>query len=60
MPVGELPTWADCLIPAGVEEGLDVPLNEPGGPYVGMLSLLFADHEAPSADVRDHLGRLAP
>lgn len=59
-PVDERPTWADCLIPAGFREGLGVPLCEPGGPYLGMLSLLFANGEAPSAAVRDCLGGLAP
>ena len=60
VPVEELPTWADCLIPAGFREGLGVPLCEPGGPYLGMLSLLFAHDEAPSPAVRDCLGELAP
>lgn len=60
VPVDELPTWADCLIPAGFREGLGVPLCEPGGPYLGMLSLLFADGAAPSAGMRACLGELAP
>jgi DNA-binding CsgD family transcriptional regulator len=60
VPIAELPTWADCLIPAGFQEGLGVPLCEPGGPYLGMLSLLFADREPPSTSLRGHLGELTP
>jgi DNA-binding CsgD family transcriptional regulator len=60
VPVDELPTWADCLIPAGFREGLGVPLVEPGGTYLGMLSLLFSNAEPPPAAMRDIVGRLAP
>lgn len=56
----ELPTWAECLIPVGFREALGVPLFEPGGPYLGMLTLLFTSVEEPSAALRDSLGRLAP
>jgi DNA-binding CsgD family transcriptional regulator len=58
VPFDELPTWADCLIPAGFREGLGVPLSEPGGPYVGMLSLLFSSEEPPSTALRDHMSQL--
>jgi DNA-binding CsgD family transcriptional regulator len=58
VPVDELPTWADCLIPAGFREGLGVPLSEPGGPYLGMLSLLFSSDEPPSGALRDHMAQL--
>ncbi len=58
--VSDLPTWAECLIPAGFREGLDVPLAEPGGPFLGMLSLLFSGAEPPSDALRDSVGRLAP
>ena len=58
VPVDELPTWADCLIPAGFRDGLGVPLFEPDGPYLGMLSLLFCSGEPPSAALRDRLGQL--
>ncbi|TVT15496.1 LuxR C-terminal-related transcriptional regulator [Amycolatopsis acidiphila] len=60
VPAGELPTWADCLIPAGFRDGLGVPLFEPGGPYLGMLTLLFSGRNAPSAALRDRIGQLAP
>lgn len=56
----ELPTWADCLTPVGFREGLGVPLCDPGGPYLGMLGLLFARGEPPSAVLRDRVGQLAP
>ncbi len=58
--IDQLPTWADCLIPAGLQEGLGVPLREPGGPNLGVLSLLFASREPPSTVLRGHLGDLAP
>lgn len=59
-PVDAHPTWADCLIPAGFHDGLAVPLFEPGGPSVGMLSLLFSSTDRPSAATRDSIGHLAP
>lgn len=60
VPADALPTWADCLIPAGFREGLGVPLFESGGPYVGMLSLFFSDAEPPSGVLRERLGHVAP
>ena len=60
VPVEELPTWAECLIPAGFRDGLAVPLVEPGGPYLGMLSLLYSSTEPPSDVLRGHIGELAP
>jgi DNA-binding CsgD family transcriptional regulator len=56
----ELPTWAECLLPAGFREGLGVPLVEPGGPYLGMLTLLFSRRETPTASLRDRLTELSP
>lgn len=58
--VEELPTWTDCLIPAGFREGLGVPLVEPGGPFLGMLTLFFSSGEPPSAALRARLVRLSP
>ena len=55
----ELPTWAECLVPAGFGDGLGVPLFEPGGPYGGMLTL-FTSAAAPSGVLRERLGQLAP
>ncbi|MEW1953429.1 helix-turn-helix transcriptional regulator [Terrabacter sp. NPDC080008] len=60
VPIEELPTWADCLIPVGFRDGLAVPLVEPGGPYLGMLSLLHSSTELPAGVVRDSVGQLAP
>jgi DNA-binding CsgD family transcriptional regulator len=59
VPVDELPTWAECLTPAGFREALGVPLFEPGGPYLGMLGLLFSSGEPPSAPLRDRLEQLS-
>jgi DNA-binding CsgD family transcriptional regulator len=56
----ELPTWAECLTPTGFREGLGVPLFEPGGPYLGMLTLLFSSGEAPSAALRTRLTDVRP
>jgi len=56
----ELPTWAECLAPAGFRESLGVALFEPGGPYMGILSLLFSSDERPSAAMRDRLAQLSP
>ncbi|WP_209436873.1 hypothetical protein [Amycolatopsis methanolica] len=60
VPADELPTWTECLIPAGFRDGLGVPLFEPGGPYLGLLALLFSGRNAPSDDLRDRVGQLAP
>lgn len=56
----ELPTWADCLLPAGFREGLGVALFEPGGPHIGVLGLLSSSSASPSAGVRDRIGRISP
>lgn len=58
--VDGLPTWADCLIPAGFRGGVGVPLCEPGGAYLGMLSLLLARGESLSAGLQGRVGQLAP
>jgi DNA-binding CsgD family transcriptional regulator len=60
IPVDELPTWSECLIPAGFGDGLGVPLFERDGPYLGMLTLLFSSGNPPSADLRDRIERYAP
>lgn len=58
-PAVELETWADCLIPAGIQEGLGVALIV-GGRHVGFLTLLWGDVTPPSSSARRALGRLAP
>ena len=60
VPVDELPTWTECLLPAGFREGLGVPLFEPGGPHLGILSFLFSGGEPPSAELRNCVAQLAP
>jgi DNA-binding CsgD family transcriptional regulator len=58
--VDQLPTWTECLAPAGFREGLGVALFEPGGLHVGILSLLFSSGEPPSVATRDRLAQLSP
>jgi DNA-binding CsgD family transcriptional regulator len=60
IPAEELPTWSECLIPAGFHEALGVPLFEPGGPYFGMLTLLFSSRQPPSAAMRERISQLSP
>jgi len=59
-PLEELPTWSECLIPAGFRGGLGVPLFEPGGLLVGVLGLLSSSREPPFLESRDRLGQLSP
>jgi DNA-binding CsgD family transcriptional regulator len=59
-PAEELPTWSECLIPAGFHEAMGVPLFEPGGPYLGMLTLLFSSRQPPSAAMRERMSQLSP
>ncbi|TDU91203.1 regulatory LuxR family protein [Kribbella voronezhensis] len=58
--VDELPTWAECLTPAGFREGLGVALFEPNGAHVGFLGLLYSSKEPPTPAMRDRLGQLSP
>ncbi|MCU1615431.1 MAG: Transcriptional regulator, liaR family [Frankiales bacterium] len=51
----EMPSWADCLIPAGFHNGLGVGLFAPGGRHIGFLALLFESSAPPSRPVRDLL-----
>jgi DNA-binding CsgD family transcriptional regulator len=59
-PAADLPTWADCLIPAGFHEALAVPLFVAGERHVGFLALLAADSAPPSQAIRHRVARLAP
>jgi len=59
-PVEELPTWAACLMPAGIQEALAVALFTPPGRHVGLLALLSTSRQPPSLAARRRLGRLAP
>lgn len=60
IPLDELPTWAECLIPAGFRGALAVPLYEPGGLHVGVISLLSSRGDPPAPSTRDRLGKLSP
>jgi len=59
-PADELPTWAECLIPSGIHEGLGVALFARGGRHVGHLAVLSGSRQPPSPATRRLLGRLAP
>ncbi len=59
-PVDELPTWADCLIPAGIHEALAVSLFAPPGPTRRFPRSAVRSPEPPSQIARRRLGRLAP
>jgi DNA-binding CsgD family transcriptional regulator len=56
----ELPTWAECLIPAGYHEALAVALFGAGRRHVGFLALLSGSAQPPAEAVRHRLGELAP
>src|SRR4051794_3644051 len=59
-PVEELPIWAECLIPAGMREGLGLALFAPGGRHVGHLAVLSGSRESPATASRRRLQRVAP
>jgi DNA-binding CsgD family transcriptional regulator len=59
-PAEELPTWAECLIPAGIHGALVLALFAPGGRHVGFLALLSGSRQPPSPATRRRLERLAP
>ena len=59
-PAGDLPTWAECLIPAGFQEALAVGLFDSGQRHVGYLALLSRSRQPPSQVVRRRLHRLTP
>ncbi|MET0590826.1 MAG: LuxR C-terminal-related transcriptional regulator [Naasia sp.] len=56
----DLPTWAECLLPAGFREALSVALFEDGGRHVGFMTVLFRGADPPSPRVRRQLARVAP
>jgi DNA-binding CsgD family transcriptional regulator len=51
-PRGELRTWSECLLPAGIHEALGVALFEPGGRHVGHLGLFYGDKAPPPPHIR--------
>ncbi|NYJ06697.1 helix-turn-helix transcriptional regulator [Petropleomorpha daqingensis] len=59
-PAADLPTWAECFIPAGFHEALGVALLDGGRRHVGHLALLFSSKEPPSPVARRRLHQLTP
>ena len=59
-PATDLPTWAECLLPAGIHEALAVALFDTGRRHVGFLALCYGGTEPPSTVVRRRLHRLTP
>jgi len=59
-PAEGLPTWAECLIPAGFHQALAVALFAPGPRHVGFLALLSARTQPPTQAMRRRLTRLSP
>src|SRR3954464_7689338 len=59
-PAVELPTWAECFIPAGFHEALGVALFDPGQRHVGHLALLSSSKEPPLPATRRRLQRVTP
>lgn len=56
----ELPTWSECLIPAGYHEALAVALFGEGGRHVGFLALLYRSKQPPATRVRHLLQQVTP
>ena len=59
-PSEEIPTWAECLLPAGFHEALTLALFVPAGRPVGFLALLSESRQPPSPATRRRLWQLAP
>lgn len=59
-PAEDLPTWSECLIPAGYHEGLGVSLFGPGHRHIGFLALFSAGSVPPTDAVRSRLDALTP
>jgi DNA-binding CsgD family transcriptional regulator len=59
-PAADLPTWAECLMPAGIHEALAVGLFATGDRHVGFLALLYEGTEPPPQERRLLLKRLTP
>ena len=60
-PAADLPTWAECLMPAGIHEVLAVALFDSGlCHHVGFLALFYGGKEPPSPVLRRRLHQLTP
>lgn len=60
VPATELRSWAECLLPAGLKEGLGMCLFAPDGRHLGFLGLFTASAAVPSDAARDLLAALGP
>jgi DNA-binding CsgD family transcriptional regulator len=58
-PLEDVPTWADCLLPAGYREAVGVGLFAPSGRYVGHLALLSGGTAPTARETRRRLARIA-
>ncbi len=59
-PANDLPTWAECLTPAGFHEALAVALFTTERRYVGFLAVLFGSEQPPAPMMRRRLHNLTP
>src|SRR5947209_6349735 len=59
-PATDLPTWAECFIPAGFHEALGVALVDRGQRHVGHLALLFSSTQPPPVVMRRRLHQITP
>jgi DNA-binding CsgD family transcriptional regulator len=60
VPATELRSWAECLLPAGFQEGLGMCLFTADGRHLGFLGLFTASPSVPSDAARDLLAALGP
>ncbi|WP_083298071.1 helix-turn-helix transcriptional regulator [Mycolicibacterium grossiae] len=60
VPASELRLWWECLLPAGLREGLGVCLFATDGRHLGFLALFTSSATVPSETARDLLAALAP
>jgi DNA-binding CsgD family transcriptional regulator len=60
LPPSELRSWAECLLPAGLREGLGICLFAPDGRHLGFLGLFTGSPAVPSDAARDLLAALGP
>ncbi|MGY1814411.1 response regulator transcription factor [Blastococcus sp. SYSU D00820] len=59
-PAADLPTWAECLVPAGVHEAMAVALFDRGRRHIGFLALYYGSTERQSPIARRRLHQLTP
>lgn len=57
-PAADLPTWAECLHPAGLHEVLAVALFDTARRHIGFLALLYGSEEPPPPAARQRLHQL--